>query len=199
MNSFGYGGTNAHVILEAYDDNAQQDSSVTVKVVHPIVNGVHRQVGGSDSEAVSFPTRREQMLVLSHKTKAGLSYLAKNLVSYLAERKGMDGMKILDNLAHTLNLHRTAFNWRLAVVAATSADIIDGLSQASLDSRRALFDPRLAFVFTGQGAQWFAMGRELIDRFSVFKNALLLAETHFKSLGAPWSLTRIYDPTNSIT
>ena len=199
MNSFGYGGTNAHVILEAHDDHTHKKSSVTEKVFRTITNGVQRQIGCSDSKAVSFTTQREQLFVLSHKSEAGLPYVAKNLISYLEEKRGTDDVKYLDNLAHTLNLHRTAFNWRLAVVAASASDIIDALSLPSLEPRRALYGPRLGFVFTGQGAQWFAMGRELIDRFSVFRNALLLAETHFKSLNAPWSLKGIPDPSICIS
>ena len=195
MNSFGYGGTNAHVILEAFDDHVHKDSSVTARVFHPIADQVDRQLGCSDSKAVSFASQGERIFVLSHKSKAGLSYSAKNLISYLEQRKGMDSTKFLESLAHTLNLHRTAFNWRLAVVAGSAGDIINGLSQPSLEPRRALYDPRLAFVFTGQGAQWFAMGRELIHRFSIFKNALLIAETHFKNLGAPWTLTGMCDPS----
>ena len=32
------------------------------------------------------------------------------------------------------------------------------------------------------------MGRELIDTYVTFRNALLTADEHFKRLDAPWSL-----------
>lgn len=194
VNSFGYGGTNAHVILETFDDHTHKiNSSTTAKVFHPTADQFHRQFGRSDSEAASFASQGERIFVLSHKSKAGLSHSAKDIISYLAERERLGDVTFLDSLAHTLNIHRTAFNWRLAVVAASAAEMIQGLSEQSLEPRRALYDPRLAFVFTGQGAQWFAMGRELIDRFPVFRHALLLAESHFHRLGASWTLIGIHD------
>ena len=48
---------------------------------------------------------------------------------------------------------------------------------------------RLGFVFTGQGAQWFAMGRELLDAYPTFRATLLEAERYLIELGATWSLT----------
>ncbi|KAL4928574.1 acyl transferase/acyl hydrolase/lysophospholipase [Aspergillus undulatus] len=48
--------------------------------------------------------------------------------------------------------------------------------------------PRLGFTFTGQGAQWYAMGRGLSERYFVFLQALEDAARHLQSLGASWRL-----------
>jgi acyl transferase domain-containing protein len=44
-------------------------------------------------------------------------------------------------------------------------------------------------VFTGQGAQWYAMGRELIEPYPVFKATLFEAESYLNDFGTDWSLT----------
>lgn len=48
--------------------------------------------------------------------------------------------------------------------------------------------PRIGMVFTGQGAQWHAVGRELLHAYPFFETVLKDAERHLKSLGAGWSL-----------
>ena len=47
---------------------------------------------------------------------------------------------------------------------------------------------RLGFVFNGQGAQWHAMGRELIATYPMFTESLRKADIILKEFGAPWSL-----------
>ena len=46
----------------------------------------------------------------------------------------------------------------------------------------------LAFVFTGQGAQWYAMGRELIAVYPAFGHSLETTDLCLRELGACWSL-----------
>ncbi|EKG12367.1 Beta-ketoacyl synthase [Macrophomina phaseolina MS6] len=46
----------------------------------------------------------------------------------------------------------------------------------------------MAFVFTGQGAQWFAMGAGL-SIYAPFRASLFSSERTLRSLGCPWSLT----------
>lgn len=56
---------------------------------------------------------------------------------------------------------------------------------------RALETPRLGFVFTGQGAQWSAMGRELMA-YPIFNESINQASEYFKSLGSDWDLLGVY-------
>ena len=114
----------------------------------------------------------------------------------------IDDPNFLDDLAHTFGSHRTRLSWRFAVVAASRKELLDVLTPEKLEPRRALNCPRIEFVFTGQGAQWYAMGVELVGRYEVFRNTLLSADTHFKSLDASWSILgeciqRATDPPSS--
>src|SRR5262249_5359799 len=47
--------------------------------------------------------------------------------------------------------------------------------------------PNLAFVCAGQGPQWWAMGRELLDEEPVFRQAIERCDEIVRTLG-PWSL-----------
>ena len=79
--------------------------------------------------------------------------------------KGTDGKTFVDSLAHILKLRRTVFNWRLAVVAASAREIAVASILPSLEPRKALYNLRLAFVFTGQGTQWKPLFATTLMRF----------------------------------
>ena len=127
--------------------------------------------------------------MLSHRTKLGVLQLAEKVRRYLRGKIEIsNNQEFFDDLTHTMNSRRTAMDWRLAVTAWDSDTLGDSLDPQKLRPRRAILNPRIGFVFTGQGAQWFAMGRELISKYTVFRNSLLSADNHFKQLGASWSL-----------
>ena len=46
---------------------------------------------------------------------------------------------------------------------------------------------RIGFIFTGQGAQWWGIGRELFH-YPIFRTALLKCDAIVESLDADWSL-----------
>lgn len=180
VNSFGYGGTNSHVIIE--DPRAW----IGQAPLH-IDPGMHT---GHRSEVLLFYGRDEQAC------QRMVSNMKDYLKRYKQEHPNMtvkELSKLMKSLSFTLNKHRTLFPW----VAAHAALYKDDLDQVveSLDApqfkptRLPWREPRIGMVFTGQGAQWHAMGRELINGFPIFRSTLFAADACLRGFGADWSLT----------
>jgi acyl transferase domain-containing protein len=68
------------------------------------------------------------------------------------------------------------------------SDLQEQLADPGLCKRGRLGSHTIAFVFTGQGAQYHQMGAEL-SRYEVFAQALQDADEQFARFGASWSLT----------
>ncbi|KAJ3580034.1 hypothetical protein NPX13_g526 [Xylaria arbuscula] len=163
VNNFGYGGTNTHVILEEGGSYLQKSNGV---------NGVHRSL-----------TRK--LFVLSGRDEAATTRLAANMNEYIERTTNLRW----DDLAYTLGQRRSKFNWSVAVSAESAEDLRSALSDKSLKPAQTQSRvPRLGFVFNGQGAQWYAMGRELMAAYPVFLSTLETCDATIKRLGATWSI-----------
>ena len=128
------------------------------------------------------------IVLLSHRTRVGVLRVAEELRKCLSlQRRATDG-DYIESLAYSLNTRRNSFNWKAVVSAGSPQELARALNTQTLEPRRILQDQRLSFIFTGQGAQWYAMGRELIARYKVFGTSLRTADRHIKSFGASWSL-----------
>ncbi|KAF6838975.1 polyketide synthase [Colletotrichum musicola] len=234
INNFGFGGANAHVILEEYRPESVAGllascngmaSSVAVnghsKVNgHPKVNG-YPQVNEHDPEvtngmngesgfrgeeistalqhtksnghyvgAMPAPDSADsRVFVLYGKDQASCQSRVNDLSFYLSLRDNEEHLQILHDLAYTLSERRTVMPW---MAACRSGDML-GLQEALEDGKLAAAripsqPPRLGFVFNGQGAQWYAMGRELIHRYDVFRASIEQMGVHIREMGATWSL-----------
>ncbi|GME26749.1 beta-ketoacyl synthase [Neofusicoccum parvum] len=78
------------------------------------------------------------------------------------------------------------FPWTFAV----AAESVEELNEAISDPTRTTCPtsvPTVGFLFTGNGAQWYAMGRELLA-YPVFKESVELASDFIASLRCPWSV-----------
>lgn len=92
----------------------------------------------------------------------------------------------LDRLAFTLAARRSKMLWRAyEIVSASDTQEEEVLS--SVKPIRSSADAGLAFVFTGQGAQYLGMGWDLIQ-YPVFLQTLRQIDSIYHSLGCNWSL-----------
>lgn len=112
----------------------------------------------------------------------------------------------LSQLAYTLATRRSVHPWRTYAVigprdtiANSSTDDV-GIMHVSVPRpvRAATEDISIAFVFTGQGAQYAGMGLELLQ-YSVFSESLRRSVATFKTLGSDWSILGkpAFSPKNS--
>ena len=155
--------------------DAQNDTES--KVQPCIVNDVSRVQKPSLPKILTFSAMDENSL-------KRLSSLYDSYFTSLDPTKGSDGY--FDALVHTLNNRRTSLLWRSFALARSVSELqSQGLKLSK--PRRMKSNPQLAFCFTGQGAQWFAMGRELLS-FPVFKNSLEDMDAYLSKLGCSWAL-----------
>ena len=185
INSFGFGGSNAHVII---DDACGYLSS------HGLT-GAYKQAGQQSGKANGFAeqdtaeaNRKDRVFVLSAFDNGSAKRQVEKLCVYLGSRQGNDSAQFLDDLAFTLCERRSALPWKAAFHAPSLPRLAEVLSGETLKFTKEPKAKILGFVFTGQGAQWYAMGRELINRYPIFRKSLVLADKIIKKLRAPWSL-----------
>lgn len=170
VNSFGFGGTNAHAVLSEFRGNANP----------------------SATESQQQRTDCTYLLPLSARSEEGLKALAQHYADYLADN---DTLNIAD-LAYTASLHKTHYIHRLTLPVEDVADarqqlqaFVNGEQRVGMSSRKCLreADFKLAFVFSGQGPQWWAMGRQLLQKEPVFRDKIIECD-RLMSHHAKWSL-----------
>ena len=93
-----------------------------------------------------------------------------------------------EQLAYNLSSRRSMMQWRYSFVANSYLELMASLDQKSPPINKSLDELRVAFVFTGQGAQWFAMGRELLHTNSQFAASLTKSDMILRGFGSGWSL-----------
>lgn len=191
INSFGFGGANAHVILEdaaSYLSRAGlsgRHSSVS-PLLKTLTNGV--TTNGNGVHGPPAP----KIFVVSSNDKDGVSRNVARLTSYLSTKEYVPEPAFLNRLAYTLATKRSILPWKSFAIASSLSGLTEALAPATLPMplrSSSTSDPRLAFVFTGQGAQWHAMGQGL-GIFPAFKASMDASEHMLRScLGCPWSLS----------
>ncbi|KAI1100999.1 ketoacyl-synt-domain-containing protein [Jackrogersella minutella] len=208
INCFGFRGTNAHIIMDdAVHYLAQRNlvANHNTTIVNedpdslvPNAQKVNAMIAGHQNDitremlrnnvqlqGVNIPDRNSDthLFVFSAHEQKVLSRMLKDCASYVSKQADDTPNNIMGNLAYTLDCRRTKMPWRAAVAARSPEDLAKKLDEyLPGDFIRASDDKatRIAMVFAGQGAQWFAMGRELLG-FDVFLQSILEAAVHLQS------------------
>ncbi|MFE7133959.1 type I polyketide synthase, partial [Streptomyces sp. NPDC057638] len=153
VSSFGMGGTNCHVVLESVD---------------PAPRSAERTTTTTPSRVVPWP--------VSGKTRKALRAQATRLLAHLDARPELHPADVGLSLASD----RTVFAHRAVALGLDREELVRGIAAVArgedaataVEGRGATPDnARVAFLFTGQGAQRLGMGRELYGVFPVFAGA----------------------------
>ena len=158
ISSFGFSGTNAHVI-----------------------------VGDAPSAGAARPRgidRPRHVLALSAKSDVALETLAARYASRLSDADAA----LLPDICHTANTGRSHFAYRLAVTARTTAEMREALDSFGRPSMAGRIpgvvtgeaaggditdvSNSVVFLFTGQGSQYPGMARQLFDTQPSFRATL---------------------------
>ena len=169
MNSFGFGGANAHVILE---------EAPKVETA-PCKPGDHRAV----------------LVPLSARSSGALKAMARSYGEFLRD-KDASGAVSLRNISYTTAFRRGHYDHRLALAVHSKEELEEHLEAFVVDETRAGMScdrvvsgvaPKLVFVFSGMGSQWWAMGRQLLELEPAFLDVIRRCDEALRR-HAGWSL-----------
>lgn len=125
------------------------------------------------------------LLPLMARAEISLKDGVDNLMNWLESNKQPVDV---DDLAYTLSSRRSAMPWRFSFLADSTGDLAGSLKSQPKIFDRVSPNSRLVYVFTGQGAQWFGMGRELLEVSTVFRQSILESERILALFGPSWNL-----------
>lgn len=153
ISSFGFGGANAHVVIEEAAPPKLESPPADVK------------------------DRPLHLMTFSAKSDAALRELAQRHAEWL----GSHPEASLADVCYTANAFRTPFNHRAAIIAGNAIELrekLEGIAQGQSPQGvvagqvKLIGRPKVAFLFTGQGSQYLGMGRALYETQPVFRAAL---------------------------
>lgn len=156
VSSFGWSGTNAHMILEeppVRPPMAERESTVPGATVVPV-------------------------------SAADLESLSKRVEAYAAQLEGM-ATPALESFAWTAGARRTHHQFRVAAVGNNPKGLANELLKRLRAGANPLRSPRIAFIYEGAPSEWRSVGDDLIETEPVFRSAIQVCVRAFQNGDTP--------------
>lgn len=181
VNSFGFGGTNAHAILERYE---------------PDIHGHSCKLPGGQVVSERQDSSLGMPYLLSANTDKALIRRVEDHLEYIEANPNTD----LQDLAWTLAHGRSNLPHRVAFPASGRLDLVKSMQGALAKSSAGEIgvrvkdasgrQHRILGIFTGQGAQWATMGKDLIETSPFFRQTLQALDEALQRCPDPpsWSI-----------
>jgi acyl transferase domain-containing protein/acyl carrier protein len=179
VSSFGFGGTNAHVVVQEGPRS------------NPGIGGA--ESGREDPQSKIGNTSSVYLLPLSARSPEALRSLARAYQDCLTLPQSTTS---LHDICYGASVRRSHHDYRLAVIGKSSEQLSESLEAylrnearpgLSFDRRISSHPRKLVFVFPGQGSQWFGMGRRLLEQECVFRDTIERCDRAMRP-HADWSL-----------
>lgn len=169
VNSFGFGGTNAHVILSSFSDFATE---------------------GERNETDTEKQKKWLPFPITANNVVSLKLLVEKILRY-SESKGDNTISFLEDLLHSLANHRTHLRVRAVFITDSYNDFVHQLAKygPEIDTKphervcvgksKVSTNRKVLFLFSGQGSQWQGMAVDLLSKLppdSVFRKTLDLVQ-----------------------
>ena len=152
LSSFGVGGANVHLILEEPSETSLPDNLLFERPFH--------------------------ILTLSARNKESLNNQALRFQKFLGSNQDLT----LEDISYTANIGRKHFDHRLAIFGSNQARLVGSLEDYAAGEEpvgcvqgtrpQSTGPSKIAFLFTGQGAQYLDMGKALYNTHPVFRETL---------------------------
>ncbi|GJN67563.1 type I Iterative Polyketide synthase (PKS) [Purpureocillium lilacinum] len=162
VNCFGFGGTNAHVIM---DEAPVYMSERGLQGNHSSLVAATTQLPEPKGTEAGFSGEPLHLFCYSSHEKSGVSRVIDSHLEFLDAEEERSTQQYLQDYAYTLNCRRSGLEWKTFILASSLADLASksqSLDPATLVRSSREKAPKVGFLFCGQGSQWAQMGKGLM-------------------------------------
>lgn len=177
----------ARVTIEAYVSKIMAvNSGIPVRGISPLNRRPPKSQGDHVGKTGQPRVARRRLFLLSASDESSLEIFIGRLQSFLQDRGDDASDEWVGNLAFTLKEQHEQYTCREMVVAESISTLKTALSSRP-QVRKTSTKPTIGFIFTGQGAHWIGMGKELLT-YPVFRQSMQNMNDYIGQLGAPYDI-----------